>query len=81
MCLRKKKVGQIPGYYSDATAINQASLCARSVDNTGDDGNAIRHLGKKKKKKVQSPPKSRPFYISHQSEFALFTIADDLGSH
>lgn len=51
MCLRKKKVGQIPGYYSDATAINQASLCARSVDNTGDDGNAIRHLGKKKKKK------------------------------
>lgn len=44
---------QISGYYPDASPINQSSLCTSTVDNTGDDGNAIWHLGKKN----QSSPK------------------------
>lgn len=49
----RKKMGQISGYYPDASLINQPSLCARTVDNTTDDGNAIWHL----EKEIQFSPK------------------------
>ncbi len=46
-------MGQISGYYPDASPINQSSLCARTADNTTDDGNAIWHL----EKEIQFSPK------------------------
>lgn len=49
----QKKWSRSRGYYPDASPINQSSLCVRTADNTGDDGNAIWHLGKKN----QSSPK------------------------
>lgn len=41
---RGGEIGQISGYYPDASPINQASLSSGAVDNSRDDANAILHF-------------------------------------
>lgn len=62
------KIGQISGYYPDASPINQASLSSGAVDNSRDDANAILHFVQNRSNLLQ---KSVYFILSNFKDLSV----------